>query len=465
MKKYLHYILLLNSVLFYASAHAQIITTIAGGGYGVNTGDGGPATAAGLSFIPGVAVDANGNIYISTGDVGIRNFSVVKKVNTAGIITTFAGTDTVGFSGDGGPATAARFNTAGCITFDKKGNVYIADLQHPNERVRKVDPAGVITTFAGNGSSLIPSGDGGPATAASLGTGVGICSDTSGNIYIAAGNRIRKVDTAGIITTFAGTTGGYSGDGGPATAAKMDAQAQIAIDNYGNMYIADYNNNRIRKINTAGIITTIAGNGIQGYNGDGGPATAAEFYSPSGVFPDDCGNVYICDDGNHRVRMVNGSGMIKTIAGNGLGTPGFTGGTYSGDGGQATAAGLNSPALIYLDKNGNIYIDDNFNRRIRYIKMDSCKNTTGTSPRPSPGEREMLSVFPNPNYGTFILTLSSPINEPASVVITNIMGAQVMVFTTTTNKETEIKLHVAKGMYFVSASTAQGRWSGKVVVE
>ncbi len=460
MKTVFYFLIIL---VFCCKLHAQIITTIAGGGYGVNTGDGGPATAAGLFLIGGVAVDANGNIYLSTSDVGIRNFSVVKKVNTAGIITTFAGTDTVGFSGDGGPATAARFNPAGCITFDKKGNVYIADLQHPNERVRKVDPAGIITTFAGNGSSLIPSGDGGPATAASLGTGVGICSDTSGNIYIAAGNRIRKVDTAGIITTFAGTTGGYSGDGGPATAAKMDAQAQIAIDNYGNMYIADYNNNRIRKINTAGIITTIAGNGIQGYNGDGGPATAAEFYSPSGVFPDDCGNVYICDAGNHRVRMVNGSGMIKTIAGNGLGTPGYGGGTYSGDGGQATAAGLRDPSLIYLDKNGNIYIDDNENFRIRYIKMDSCRNTT-TSPSLSKGE-EVLRIFPNPNSGTFNLNISSQTNDLVNVVVTNIMGAEVTAFTTSTNKETEINLHVAKGLYFVNASTVSGRWVKKVVVE
>ena len=319
MKKYLSLFLGAFFLFSFAGVHGQIIATIAGNGIVDTAGNGSLATAASLLGPWGVAVDGNGNVFISSFLLGPGIYSNnVRKVSSSGIITTFAGTDTFGFSGDGGPATLARLCNPNCLAFDKKGNVYIAEM-NGNKRVRKVDTNGIITTFAGNGSATF-SGDGGPATAAGLGTGAGICSDEIGNIYIAAGNRIRMVNAAGIISTVAGTgMGGYTGDGGPATAAKIYAQGQIAIDHHGNLYIAELNSNRVRKINTSGIITTIAGNGMQGYSGDGGPATAAQLFKPTGLFTDNCDNVFIADTWNNVIRIVNDSGVIRTYAGNGFG--------------------------------------------------------------------------------------------------------------------------------------------------
>ncbi|MCD6010504.1 MAG: repeat containing protein [Flavipsychrobacter sp.] len=283
-------------------------------------------------------IDAIGNMYISVSGV----YHNLRKVDTAGIIHAFVGgsISSSGFSGDGGPATAARIDEPRGITFDKKGNVYFFDRD--NKRVRKVDTAGIITTFAGNGSTT-SSGDGGPATAAGIGIGAGLCSDTAGNIYIGADNFIRKVDTAGIITAIAGTgVGGYSGDGGMADTAQIETlNGQIVVDKYGNLYMTA--SGRVRKINAAGIITTIAGNGTPTYSGDGGPATAAGM-NIYGVYPDSNGNIYIADhDPGHRIRKVNSAGIITSIAGT---TNGF-----SGDGGPGTSAKMFRPRILCLGKN------------------------------------------------------------------------------------------------------------------
>jgi sugar lactone lactonase YvrE len=246
------------------------------------------------------------------------------------------------------------------VAVDSSGNIYIADTY--NERIRKVSTSGIITTVAGNGAATF-SGDGGAATSAELHGPSGVAVDSSGNIYIADtyNERIRKVSTSGIITTVAGNgTGGYSGDGGAATSAELYYPSGVAVDSSGNIYIADRNNDRIREVSTSGIITTVAGNGTWGYSGDSGAATSAELYGPSGVAVDSSGNIFFVEDGNNRVRKVSASGIITTVAGNG------TGG-YSGDGGVATSAELYTPYGVAVDSSGNIYIADLNNNRIRKV--------------------------------------------------------------------------------------------------
>ncbi len=339
-----------------------IISTVAGGGSS-GLGDGGQATTAMLHLPTGVALDAAGNIYIVD-----ENDNRIRKVTSGGVITTFAG----GWVGDGGPATtAALFHPAGVAT-DALGNVYIADANY--SRVRKVSTSGIITTIAGTGEQGY-SGEGGQATAAELNYPYAVAVDGQGNVYIAdvGNNRIRKVATNGVISTFAGTgVQGYGGDGNAATTAKFSGPYGIAIDVAGNVYIADLGNERVRKVGINGIINTIAGNGTQGYSGDGGAATAAQLLSPGGIAVDAVGNVYITDQGNSRIRKVGTNGTISTIAGNG--TQG-----YSGDGAAATDAEINIPASISVDAAGRVFIVDLYNQRIRKVGTNGIITTiTGT---------------------------------------------------------------------------------------
>lgn len=300
-------------------SHAQIITTVAGCGIG----DDSLGVAAELFYPHSVAVDsAKGDIYIAD-----ASNARVRKINTSGVITTVAGNGRAGYSGDGGAATAAQLAYPSGVAVDKEGNVYIGD--EGNNRIRKIDIAGIISTFAGTG---VPgySGDGNQATAAELHEPIGLSFDTSGNLYIADGvnNRIRKVNTSGIITTVAGNgTGAYSGDGTPATLAELNIPYAVVADNKGHLYIADWGNSRIRMVNSSGMISTIAGTGSATYSGDGGPATAAAINHPNGVTADTFGNVYFSDAHNSRVRKIDMNGIISTIAGTGIAG-------YSGDGGR-----------------------------------------------------------------------------------------------------------------------------------
>ncbi|MGP8214097.1 MAG: gliding motility-associated C-terminal domain-containing protein [Bacteroidia bacterium] len=354
------------------------IFTIAGNGTSGYSGDSGLATNASMYFTTGVAFDSTyRNMYIAD-----QRNQVVRKVNmNTNIITTFAGngfgngTVTGGYSGDGGPDTAAELDWPSGVAVHY-GSLYIAD--QVNNVIRKVIiSTGIISTVAGNGTGAGTgngsySGDGGLATAAELTEPTGIVFDKSGNMYIAdqGNNLIRKVNTSGIISTFAGTPppapAGYSGDGAAATAAELHAPSSVAIDKSGNVYIADRYNNVIRKVNTSGIINTVAGNGTLGYTGDGSAATTAELNIPIGITVDGTGNLYIADEGNNVIREVNTSGIISTIAGNGAGS-------YSGDGGPATAAELYAPWAVVLDPAGDIYIPDNFNNRVREVK--NCGTT------------------------------------------------------------------------------------------
>ena len=289
-----------------------------------------------------------------------------------GTITTFAGTGEYGFSGDGGPAVRARLGRPWRLTVDRAGNLYIVDQY--NQRIRKVDSSGIITTVAGTGERGGYGGDGGPATAARLQFPSGVATDDAGSLYIAdtQNQRIRKVDSSGIITTVAGTgeRGGYGGDGGPAVQARLSSPWEVAVDDAGNLYIADFRNQRIRKVDSSGVITTIAGTGELGasrsVNGDGGLAVEAQLRNAHGVAMDGAGNLYIADTGGNRIRKVDSSGVITTVAGLAVAT---RGGRYSGDGGPATAATLNHPTSVAVDDAGNLYIVDCYNHRIR--KVDS----------------------------------------------------------------------------------------------
>ena len=336
----------------------NVIRTVAGNGSYSFSGDGGPAAAAGLAGPQGVTFDAQGNLYIADTDSGR-----IRKVASDGLINTVAGNGTNSSSGDGGPATAAGLWPVG-VTIDAQGNLYIAEEN--NQRIRKVTPDGLISTAAGSGIRG-SSGDGGPATAARLDHPTGVTIDAQGNLYIAdnGNSRIRKVTPDGLISTVAGNGSySFSGDGGPATEAGLAGPQGVTIDSQGNLYIAASVENRIRKVTPDGLISTVAGNGSYSFSGDGGPATAAGLAWPFGVTIDAQGNLYIAEAGNNRIRKVTPDGVIRTLAGNG------TGG-LSGDGGPATAASLAWPLFgVTIDPRGNLYIADTGNNRIRKVSRD-----------------------------------------------------------------------------------------------
>jgi len=336
---------------------AMTITTYAGDGVAAFSGDGGPAASAALNFPKGMAIDAAGNLYIADS----QNFRVRRVSN--GIISTVAGNGIDAYSGDGGLATNAAFSDIQAVAVDAQGNLYIADSD--NRRIRKVTPAGIVTTIAGIGIEGY-SGDGGPATAAMIGRAEALALDAAGNLYIADSTqqRIRKISTTGIITTVAGNgLASFSGDSGLAVNASFNFPIGVAVDGAGNIYVADGNNNRIRKITPGGIISTFAGTGaatLASAAGDGGQAIFGSLNIPSDVAVDPSGNVYIGDAGHNEVRMVNTAGIITTVAGTGENG-------YSGDGGIATQALLNYPWGVKTDASGNVYVADRVNTRVRML--------------------------------------------------------------------------------------------------
>ena len=320
------------------------------------------------------AIDAAGNIYIADGTNGAR---IWKTVLATGATTVVAGTSVEGFSGDGGPASLAQLNAPSAVALDAAGNLYIADTS--NNRVRKIDAkTGVISTIAGTGA-FGGGGDTGPAVAAQLNQPGGVAVDGAGNIYIAdsGNNTIRRIDArTAVITTIAGDGAGlYAGDNGPSTAAEINNPQHVAVDGAGNIYVLDFGNARVRKIAAAtGIITTVAGNGSVAFRGDGGPATNAALNSPGDMAVDAAGNIFLADTDSNRIRKVDvKSGNIATIAGNGTIS-------YGGDGGPATGAQLNFPGQMTLDAAGNVYVVDNNNYRVRRISAatGTITNFAGT---------------------------------------------------------------------------------------
>ena len=348
-----------------------------------------------VSHPSGVAVDTAGNLFIADTDN-----NRIRKLTPAGVFTTAAGAQVFGggFYGDGGPAGSAAMSGPAAVMPDAAGDLYIADTG--NNRVRKVNPAGVITTVAGGGPvNPVSPGDGGPATNACLWGPVGVAVDPAGNLYIAdrLEQRVRKVTAAGVINTFAGNgqvqsggVGAFSGDGGPASSASLNLPEGLAIDGAGNIYIADTENSRIRKVTPAGIISTVAGNGQRGrfpsspgsagiistlvgtgkagFAGDGGPAASASLSAPGALAVDRAGNLFIADTSNYRIRKVTPGGTITTVAGNGQAG-------FSGDGGPAAEASFDQPSAAAVDSNGNLFIADTENQRIRKVAPDGTIST------------------------------------------------------------------------------------------
>jgi sugar lactone lactonase YvrE len=323
------------------TATTGTITTVAGTGQAGFSGDGGPATQARLKLPFAVVVDAAGTLFINDADN-----NRIRKVSPSGIISTVA---QLGFP-------------LGGLALDQAGNLFIADKS--SNRVWKVSPAGKRTTAAGNGRVGF-SGDGGPATQASFNSAFGIAVDAAGNLFISdwGNNRIRKVSPDGLITTVAGSgptgsgKGASTGDGGFATEARLDGPGGLALDRSGSLFIAEGGDAmgrrgyRVRKVSAAGIITTVAGSDAKGFSGDGGPATQARLHTPFNVAVDTAGNLFIADWGNYRVRKVDPNGIISTVAGMGRQR-------YAGDGSLATATGLLGPVGLAVDAAGNLLITD-----------------------------------------------------------------------------------------------------------
>src|SRR5438034_323964 len=353
-----------DNCVFKLEQQNGVLTRVAGNSRVGYSGDGASAINARLSDPRGVAVDGAGNLFIAdSGNYRIR------KVSFDGIISTVAGNGSQGFSGDGGPATSAQLVRREGVAGDGDGNLFIADKKaytfalsiRYNSHIGKVSADGIIRTVAGNGSfSCSYSGDGGPATGAQL-CASAVAVDSAGNLFISVDNRIRKVAADGIITTVAGGgSPGYSGDGGPAINAQLGNAREgaltfgVAVDGEGNLFIADTSNNRVRKVSSSGIITTVAGNGSPGYSGDGGPAINAQLSGPNSVAVDSAGNLLILDFYNNRIRKVSSSGTITTVSIN---------------------VELNHPQGIAVDSAGNLFITDSYNLRILKVSSDGIITT------------------------------------------------------------------------------------------
>ncbi len=373
------------TVPFTVVGNPTYIFTGAGTGANSTSGDGGLAYLAAMQGPRAICTDTAGNIYFN--DVMSNR---IRKISVNGYINTVAGNGSTGNTGDGGQATAAPLNMSGGggVFVDKSGNILISNTT--GQTIRKVNAStGIITTIAGIAGTSGFSGDGGPASAALIFDPMGICEDTSGNIYFAdAYNfRIRKIDaiTNHISTIIGYSSNGYTGDGGPGSAARVSIPRDVTADTYGNLYITDNGNNKIRKyVLSTGIITSIAGTGVAGSSGDGGQATAAQLNSPSRTIFDGANNLYVVDQSNNKIRQINlTTGIIKTVVG--TGTSGFT-----GDGGPATSCTVSLPCGIAINKNGDLYISDANSHKVRV----------------------------SPSYGNIFITLAGPTSVPIGTAIT-----------------------------------------------
>lgn len=412
MKNFILVILFLFFLFQKQNAQPLYINTICGDTVFGYSGDGGMAINAKMSAYD-LTFDSYGNLYVCD----ISN-SRVRKIDTLGIITTIAGNGVAGYSGDGGLAINAQLDWPSAVAVDIFGNIYIADIHNYN--VRKVSTSGIITTVAGNGIYTY-AGDGGLATSASIKNPQGLTTDSFGNLYIVDrdANCIRKINNLGIISTIAGNgTVGYSGDGGLAINAKLYHCYKAKFDQHSNLYIADGANNVIRKIDSTGIITTIAGNGCSGFSGDGGLATSAQLSGPADIAFDLAGNIYIAECWNYRIRKINNTGIINTLAG--IGSSGFI-----GDGGLAINSKFKYAVGISIKSNG-IYIADWY--RVRKIscnnnsnKSSSNCNTFSTDIKKENEVSEELNIYPNPNTGNFTIELNN--NESyKNITITDVTG-------------------------------------------
>ncbi|WP_088312655.1 NHL repeat-containing protein [Kineosporia sp. R_H_3] len=339
----------------YFAFDTAVISTWAGTGVSGYAGDGGIATSAKFLQPSQIAVDAGGNLYVA--DISNNR---VRKITAAGVISTIAGTGAAGYSGDGGAATSAQLDAPRGVALDAAGALYITD--GGNHRIRKVSPAGTITTVAGNGTAGF-SGDGGPASAAMVNLPRGIASDTSHDVvyFVDSLNfRVRKIDASGSISTVAGVgTSGFSGDGGPATAAQISESYDLTLGGSGCLYLPDTGNHRLRTFCPGGTISTVAGSGLAGSTGDGGPAISARLNGPSGAAVDSAGVIYLADRYNNRLRKITPAGVITTVTGNGAASS-------TGDGGPASSATVYGPRSIVL-YGTYLYLVEQDGQRVRRL--------------------------------------------------------------------------------------------------
>ncbi len=425
---------------------AQIIITVAGTGAPGFGGDGGPAIDAMISAPYGIALDKSGNLFICD------YFNVrIRKVSPAygGIITTVSGNGSAGYSGDGFSATSAETDGVTDIAVDRNDNLYLADAG--NNRVRKVTPDGIITTYGGTGIAGY-NGDGIPAIAAQLNAPQAVAVDDTGNVYIADryNNRVRKIDTFGIITTVAGSgTAGFCPDGCKADTSAMNYVMSVEVDHHGALYFSD--NVRIRKLDTAGRFITIAGNGVEGYSGDGGPATSAKIESGYwGI--DTFGNCYLVDDNTSRIRKIGINDTITTIAGYG-----YTG--YGGDWGNPLMAKFALPQGIVIAPNGDIFIGDAGNNRIRMITTHITAISGIDEPQAG------IQIYPNPAHSPLRLMVQTTQAVPVTLSLYDISGREVAHAAGSTNEMMHITTHLPSGIYIVIARTETQTFTERLVVE
>lgn len=375
-----------------SNAQNLIITTIAGTGSGGFLADGILATNSTLSDPFGVFVDPQGNIFVADA-VNAR----IRIINPLGVINTFAGIGTSGFTGDSGPANASRIAGPLDVTGDEAGNIYIADSN--NHRIRRVASNRAISTFAGTGVGVF-SADNILATASSLNFPSGVAIESNGNVLIAdsSNNRVRRVTVVtGLINTLTGDGSPLSsGDGGIAGLARINFPIAVAVDPTGNIYVVESNSHKIRKI-SLGIITTVAGNGTQGFFGDLGNATSAMLNFPIGLAIDQQGNLYIGDSKNFRVRIVSPSGIINTFIGNGTSVG-------SGDGGPPALATVKEPAHLFIDAQGSLYIPDKRDQRVRkvFVSSSTTQAPAATTAATTGIVQDSITLTSPPLAGSFI---------------------------------------------------------------
>ncbi|MBM3933338.1 MAG: hypothetical protein FJ319_03400 [SAR202 cluster bacterium] len=379
------------------------ISTVAGTGNTNFAGDNNTAPSASMSGPNAVATDSQGNVYIAD----TLNHRVRKVAAGTNVITTVAGNGVAGFAGDGGPATQASLNSPRGVAVDSKGVIYIADTL--NSRVRRIDPVtGNISTYAGDGSFAF-GGDNGPATSAILRQPHGLAVDAQDNLFIAdtLNLRVRRVNIAGTITTVAGDgNAAFRGDGGQPTSASIRNPIAVTVDSSGNLYIADTGNHRIRRVSAGtGLISTIAGSGSESYSGDGGPALSAAMSSPNGI-AERQGYVFVSDTFNHRVRVINpNTGTISTVAGTGTAT-------FSGDSGPASSATLREPLGLAFDAAGNLYISDFLNNRVRVIEAPVAQLAPTATPTQTPTHTPTATPTPTNTQTPSPTATATPTQTP-----------------------------------------------------